>query len=647
MLYRPAVFRASRRCILVLSAVVLAAGCQRTVKDLAKGSDALATDARAVLAALEGSNVPADEVLVWKYEGPPSSACPIPSPCAGVVVTKGRITFVEGRYLSLLRLRPLAKLSRLEKLQLRHGTFTKLDHLPSLRGLRQLRIRRSKLQQLDLSGLKQLSLVALADNALSSLRGLAGLERLVQLDVSGNRLKEIDGLAGLSRLSHLDVSNNRLTSLSGIVGLQHLAIIKASKNQVTHVGPLHSLPALKELDLAENKIARFDAGVRALYALERLHLDKNPLLAIANLRDLPDLKKLTFDARQLVSVHDLEDIGLAELALDKSKVVTVRRIGGKNSKLERIELPSTVKTLEITDLPLLKALWAGGPALETVALARLPKLEKLDLTHCPKLTQDKLELVDLPKLTWLNLRNSGLTAIPRIRGVPKPKLVSLNLEENAITSLRGLHGLDAYRLDISKNRLTSLSLMGLASLSTSSPERMPATKRSTQTRPSPLRLGVMIATHNQIASLAGIEAYPSLTVLNLDHNKLTTLRGLEGRRLETLRVSHNQLTTLAPLTKGYVETLIATYNKLADTELIFGPKHDTRPRWLGRYDLQNNLLAAKSSLLTYMPAYSSSSSGGSSGSSSSGSSASGSSTTGSIRYSGNRYSSSGGYRSGK
>jgi len=132
-----------------------------------------------------------------------------------------------------------------------------LESLPNLRMLsmsRQQKIddftplaKLSKLEQLDLSGC-----------GISDLKPLAGLKNLTQLRLSQNNIQDLSPLTGLTKLNHLTLTDNKLTNeqlahLGKLENLKFLSISNnphgANTNRITSLEPLLGLRKLDEVIL--------------------------------------------------------------------------------------------------------------------------------------------------------------------------------------------------------------------------------------------------------------------------------------------------------------------------------------------------------------------------------------------------------------
>ena len=99
------------------------------------------------------------------------------------------------------------------------------------------------------------------------------------LDLSQNNIAEIPPgtFSGLAFLRHLDLSHNRLQSLAGLGGAGAPATLETllcHHNGLDDLEGLQTLPALCNLDLAENRVAQVGV-LEACAALRRVNLQGN------------------------------------------------------------------------------------------------------------------------------------------------------------------------------------------------------------------------------------------------------------------------------------------------------------------------------------------------------------------------------------
>jgi len=163
---------------------------------------------------------------------------------------------------------PLAKLVRLESLDL-DGTH--VTNLWPLAGL---------------TGLKTLVLRGVGVSELGALAGLTGLE---SLDLGQTHVTDLRPLAALTQLKWLNLRTTRVVDLRPLAGLTELRILYVGATPVTDITPLAGLTRLRELDLAYPAVTDW-SPLAGLIELEELDLGGTVPELPALLSGLPKLK---------------------------------------------------------------------------------------------------------------------------------------------------------------------------------------------------------------------------------------------------------------------------------------------------------------------------------------------------------------------
>jgi Leucine-rich repeat (LRR) protein len=96
---------------------------------------------------------------------------------------------------------------------------------------------------------RQLSMLNLASNGLTSIKELSALTRLHQLDVKCNRLVSLKGIENCANLVKLDASHNLIQSLEAIGAMEGHSIewLCLSGNRVNKLEELEHLTDLSRL----------------------------------------------------------------------------------------------------------------------------------------------------------------------------------------------------------------------------------------------------------------------------------------------------------------------------------------------------------------------------------------------------------------
>ncbi|XP_078607338.1 leucine-rich repeat- and IQ domain-containing protein 1-like isoform X3 [Branchiostoma floridae x Branchiostoma japonicum] len=148
--------------------------------------------------------------------------------------------------------------------------------------------------------------------------------------------------------------------------------------------------------------------------------------------------------------------------------------------------------------------------------------------NLPELTDEQLLKASKPgtplvKVEEVNI--AGLTGCSLSRLSECPGLLSITVNQCEAQVLYGVQRFTSLQhIDVSQNRLTVLVCSGCASLNR------------------------LLAAHNQLSSIQGLDGCNDLQVLDLSHNKITRIGGLDSCvHLQHLDLSHNQLISLRGL----------------------------------------------------------------------------------------------------
>ena len=188
----------------------------------------------------------------------------------------------------VLDLRPLAALPALESLNL-DGSALDLAPLASMTGLRRLSVRHNSID--DLQALAQLAGLAeldLGDNRIQNLGPLVGLTGLAVLRADRNLVEDLWPLASLTGLEALDLRGNRVQNLQPVAALARLQSLRLGGNGLAELYPLSGLMGLTDLDLSGNAVESLRA-LTGMHGLRRLDLrgtfveDLRPLTGLSSL----------------------------------------------------------------------------------------------------------------------------------------------------------------------------------------------------------------------------------------------------------------------------------------------------------------------------------------------------------------------------
>lgn len=207
------------------------------------------------------------------------------SPLAGLAALE-RLSVGE----RALDLRPLAGLARLAWLQAL-GKLPSLEAVGPLEGLVELEVKTEAADLGPLARLRRLERLDLQAGAARDLAPLAGLERLAELSLAGGAFTTLAPLAGLSRLRRLALPWVKLPAGLDLLppGVERLTLFRCDLERVDAVAPLREL---RELDLSSNRLTDV-TPLAALVKLEALDLSSNQVVDPTPLLALPALRRLS------------------------------------------------------------------------------------------------------------------------------------------------------------------------------------------------------------------------------------------------------------------------------------------------------------------------------------------------------------------
>ncbi len=145
-------------------------------------------------------------------------------------MTDLRFLHLEGNEIKALA--PLAPLKALESLYLSNSPGDKdLTPLARLARLQKLELSGGGIEDISfLSGLKQLQHLELCDNRIENLEPLRSLARLEWLSLANNKVEDITALGGLRLLQYLDLSNNRVRQIAPLLKLRNMQCVELQNN---------------------------------------------------------------------------------------------------------------------------------------------------------------------------------------------------------------------------------------------------------------------------------------------------------------------------------------------------------------------------------------------------------------------------------
>lgn len=156
----------------------------------------------------------------------------------------------------------------------------------------------------DISKLENLQTLILHSNQLQEFsEGIAKLSKLKILDVSRNLIKSLPGnLASLSQITTINISNNKLESFPSLLNNAKLIVVDLSYNNLTAFPDICSseLANLSELKLQGNQIEEIPTTIGLLPALKMLDISNNKIKTLpGELADCCKLKEINLKSNPI------------------------------------------------------------------------------------------------------------------------------------------------------------------------------------------------------------------------------------------------------------------------------------------------------------------------------------------------------------
>ncbi|EQC38332.1 hypothetical protein SDRG_04050 [Saprolegnia diclina VS20] len=214
---------------------------------------------------------------------------------------------VDAHHRGIEKIADLSGMPKLYSLDVSFNRLTQLEHLHTVKDLRELKAYNNQLTSASgLKGNQNLEAVLLSDNVIEALpEDLTALFKLKTLQLHGNRISRIEHLKNARHLTYLDLSRNRIAGAlaTGLQTLSALEYLNVSDNLLTSIGNLESLKKLDEVNVSGNKLTSL-SGVYPP-SLSVLRADRNQIADITSLPLLPALTELYVESNQLQDVSIL------------------------------------------------------------------------------------------------------------------------------------------------------------------------------------------------------------------------------------------------------------------------------------------------------------------------------------------------------
>lgn len=172
----------------------------------------------------------------------------------------------------------LKELYSLEILNLSNNNISDVSPLGSLRSLTQLRLLNNEIEVIvSLGFLQDLNMLLLVGNHITNdaLAEMEPLKQLSYLSVADNKLTSLRGLQFFDALSSLDASKNEIDDIDLVSHISdELELLNLRENRIVGIEQLEFVPTLVDLYLTSNEISDLHA-VEDLEFLERLYVEDN------------------------------------------------------------------------------------------------------------------------------------------------------------------------------------------------------------------------------------------------------------------------------------------------------------------------------------------------------------------------------------
>ncbi len=434
----------------------------------------------------------------------------------------------------------LDELTKLQKLELGFNLIKKIEGLGTLSALTHLELNNNLLYRLeDLQTLRQYPL----SNSLMSLN----LKNNAICEIRSYKHMAIRRLPNLIELDGIDVtSTDRALAQEKLTSISYNMISQAVNNKITtpvygqfEVPTTPTSPIKERVDMEDSWIGMVseldlsDKGIRTIQNLEKLtnmrslNLANNEISRIEGLHECMKIQELSLENNRIVRIEGLSSLlSLRKLELGKNKI----------SKLENLDLLARLSQLSLEDneidslqgidrLVNLMELYIGNNRIkslqEVMHMKNLPKLIILDLSGNPVCNCNVVEdEVGTGDNNWAN-------------GVNMYRLFS-------IFHLKKLKVLDGVSIDVSEVNLAKEEFSGKMTRDILIDRTYGSTN---QTSINFANITVLNLNNSNLKTLTNqLEEFVSLRELNLDHNLIHSINGLQNVTwLTVLRLSYNRI----------------------------------------------------------------------------------------------------------
>lgn len=190
---------------------------------------------------------------------------------------------------------PLARLTNLQKLNLRGTTVVDLSPIRNLTELVEVDVSHTKVT--DISVLKyanKITHINIEGTPVTDISVVKKMTALQHLDASGTKAGDLTPLMELIALTNVDVGVTPVQSLAPLQNLTALQVLDVSSTNVSDLMPLVALKSLTELSIDSTKVVDA-APIAQLTGLNILSINNTKIPSLDALKALPKLQKVYCD----------------------------------------------------------------------------------------------------------------------------------------------------------------------------------------------------------------------------------------------------------------------------------------------------------------------------------------------------------------
>lgn len=382
----------------------------------------------------------------------------------------------------------------------------------------------------NVTRLRALSSLSLADNAISDISALRELGGLTTLNLSGNKIRDISALTGLTGLRTLYLDSNGIKDLTPLYGLKSLTLLSVKGVSMTpeqllelsealpgctiysegepgsamdiSIGGVTFCSEVRELDLSGRGLNDISA-LSACSKLEKLNISDNSISDLSPLMDQQSLRELDITGNIVSDLRPLMGLGSLELIHAGSNVISSTVALGALTQLRELTLDSN----KISDIS---------------GLLKLRSLEELSLRDSGIDDDTVTALSAVKSLRWLNIENNPGVCGETVDAF-RDALPGCSVKHSTLVYLVELGG-KQFREDITELNASGLELVSISALG-----EFDALER-------------VDLSDNKISNIYIFEWIKGVKYLNLSRNRISDLNPLLNMDgLEVLNLSENDI----------------------------------------------------------------------------------------------------------